>query len=59
MEDREQELVKKLMGNLFTKYYTSGKVFILTHFMAMGVPKLTVCRLWYEEGMDNKKTVGS
>ena len=59
MEDREQELLKKLIGNLFTKYYTSGKVFILAHFMAMGVPKSTVCRLLYEEGMDKKRTVGS
>ena len=40
----EQELVKKLIGNFFTKY-KSGKVFFLTHFIAMGVPKSTVYRL--------------
>ena len=59
MEDMKQEFVQKLIGIFFTKYYTSGKVFILTHFIAVGVRKSTVYRLWYGEGMDKKKTVGS
>ena len=58
MEDMKQEFVQKLIG-FFYKLLSSSKVFILTHFIAMGVRKSTVYRLWYEEGMDETRRVGS
>ena len=37
MGDMKQEFVQKLVGNLFYKKLLSSKVFIIVHFMAMGV----------------------